>query len=43
MSTGFIDFRKQFEEIMSVDEPEDEVHKLLEIEYERQNEDLRFI
>jgi len=39
-STGFVDFQKQFDDIISVSETEDEARINLEKEYERQNEGL---
>lgn len=42
-STGFVDFQKQFEDILSTAETEDEARTLLEMEYDRQNEGLNII
>lgn len=39
-STGFVDFKKQFDGIISISETEDEARINLEKEYERQNEGL---
>jgi hypothetical protein len=39
-SYGFIDFKTQFDELIAITESEDDARKIIEDEYERQNEGL---